>query len=233
MSDLNKIKERIASLKKKAQDAGASEAEAYTAMQMALKLADKYGVSLEDLEREDHEVHERAVESGENRLSEVDSLCAVTIATFCDCRAFRKTTGRTHYVHFVGLDSDVELALFIRDTVQKAMNFEFAVYKNFVHEGPMTGVRASFMLGMAGRINERLNEFKRQDSEFDKSKNALIVKKGDIIQAYFSDNNISVRNARRSSNVIRNETAYQSGKISGNAVNMGRGVNKSRAMIEK
>lgn len=226
--NIQKIKARLAALRAKANDSGATEAEAVEAMKAAMKLAEKYGVSLDDLATDDVEVVKRDFASNGDKayLHEVDSMLATSLAKFCDCQVWRQGG----IVSFAGLESDIELAVFLRERLKATMDFEYEIYKEFVHEGRITrGIRASFMAGFAERIKARMSAFKSDAAKFDKSSTALVVRKNELVRAFVHKTVGHLTAGRKSGYVVRDNRAYASGQYSGSQADIGRGVRQGNA----
>lgn len=227
--NIDKIKELLKSLRAKAQDKGATEAEAMEAMKAALKLSAKYGVSLDDLKDEDNVTinrYDTASNGDKSYLHEVDSLLATSIAKFCDCRVWRDGGN----ICFAGIDSDIEFAVFVRDRLKATMEFEYEIYREFVHEGRITaGVRKSFMMGFASRVIARLKEFKAEQATFDKDSTALVVRKTDLVNTWVEKNVGALYAGRRGRYGNVHAGAYASGQYSGGQADIGRGVSRGNA----
>ncbi len=229
--DIRKLKERIADLMRKARDKAATESEAMSALSMAQKLAEKYGVTLDDCERDDLEFVQTEVTSndGKRYLHEVDSMLGVAIGNFCDVKPWRN--GGTLYT--LGLEADVELANFIRERMKATMEYEWFIYKEYVHEGPIErGVRKSFMLGFADRVTARMKEVKATTAHYNRDSKALVVRKEGLIAAELERRGINLGSARRGRGTTAfDESAYASGQASGNAANIGRGVASNAGLL--
>lgn len=230
--DIGKLTERLQALLAKNEKSGATLDEAKAAFNMAQSLAEKYGVSLDDVKAKgaEEQLRESSFEAGEV-MHPMDLLLSTAIGKFCAVRVWRTRISGSYSLIFYGFDSDVELATYLRDTMIKAFEFEWKVYRNYVYEGKGNAahVRQSFAMGFAEKIRERIAFIKRNMSSSDST--ALVVAKERLISQALAKRGITLR-AGTSRQRHVDAAAYGAGKTSGSAVDIGRGVNNGkRAMI--
>src|SRR5262249_20054202 len=141
--------DRISALLAKTRENGCTEAEAIAAAELADKLMSKYGLSLGELEavRMPVDVCEvQATAIGQKRCHEVVHLLW-TIAWYCNCKSWYQPHGVIHLdkdrrrIHqeggqahhgvigvFFGLAADVQVALWLCNTLRVAMDTEWQAY---------------------------------------------------------------------------------------------------------
>lgn len=113
MSDLSKIRARLAALRAKTTANGCTEAEAVAAAEKAAELLDAYGLTEADAEIPIFD--ELAVEIGARRTP-IDGIWG-TVAAFARCTGFLRRAGnRWTYVYF-GRDADVLVAEYVHEVV--------------------------------------------------------------------------------------------------------------------
>lgn len=224
------IKAKIAALLAKNADNGASENEAMAAMRIAQKLMEEHGVTMEDILQNNSAANDfirEVMRTGRKNLHEVDLYCVVTIAEFCDVKVWQNKVYELGEkvgvnVQFFGYTADVELAKYLREMIFRAMEWEWAKYSNSVSNvGHKRSVRKSFLVGMAGRLCERLRELKNQSRG---TGTELIVLKNQMVtQAWAEQVNIHLKkNYAPKTVTVSNGAAYAAGQGAGDRVSLNR-----------
>lgn len=221
------IKSKISALLAKNTDNGASESEAIAAMRIAQKLMEEHGVTMEDILQNNSAandfIHE-VMRTGRKNLHEVDLYCVMAISEFCDVKVwqnkvyeFGEKVGVT--IQFFGYVSDVELAKYLREMIFRAMEWEWAKYSNsVVNVGHKRSVRKSFLVGMAGRLCERLRALKAESRG---TGNDLIVLKNKLVtQAWAEQLKINLRKKSPTTITVTNGSAYRAGQNAGDRVSL-------------
>lgn len=225
MSNINKIREKIAALLKKNTENGASEAEAHAAMNHAAKLMKEHGVTMSDIKNRTEAATDFAkkwVNEGEKNLSAFDKLVVTSIAKYTDTKVWNdKTTKRMSKLIFFGYRVDVELAEYIREVCNQALDHEWRMFARTVPAGARAKARKSFQAGMAIRLKERLNKLKEENSVKEDSR-ALVVIKNQLVEAAYSNMNMRMGGG----DVVRYSanTAFSAGKSAAENVRFNRSV---------
>ncbi len=221
---------RVQALLTKTVENGCTEAEAMSAAEAANRLMEEYDLSYDDLEKEVREekfgARRRPFGGGTYRRRTFHEVwgCVGSIANYFDCRVWRNGSE----LIFFGSANDSELAHDYVDFLRIVMTGECAKYIKSPDRAPGHGrtLRASFMMGMSMRIDERLREMKRSRTQHADTSRALVVLKGQIVTekygAYLRENNIrmgSVSGAR----YANSSGAYASGKTAGSRIDLGVG----------
>jgi hypothetical protein len=165
--------------------------------------------------------------TGRKNLHEVDLYCAVAIAEFCDVRVwqnkeYRGSTKIGVNVQFFGFVADVELAKYLREMIFRAMEWEWAKYSNSVSNvGHKRSVRKSFLVGMAGRLSQRLRDLKAESRG---TGTELIVLKDQLVtKAWAEQVNINLKKNYAAKTVtVSNGAAYAAGQGAGDRVTLNR-----------
>jgi hypothetical protein len=224
------IKAKIAALLAKNADNGATENEAVAAMRIAQKLMEEHGVTMEDILQNNSAANDfirEVMKTGRKNLHEVDLYCAVSIAEFCDVKVWQNKEYKMGEkvgvnVQFFGFVADVELAKYLREMIFRAMEWEWAKYSNSVSNvGHKRGVRKSFLVGMAGRLSQRLCELKNESRG---TGTELIVLKDQLVtQAWAEQVNINLKkNYAPKTVTVSNGAAYAAGQGAGDRVTLNR-----------
>jgi hypothetical protein len=215
---------------------GASEAEAMMAAEKASELMTEYDLSFEDVEQvraERYGARKREFRSGSarRRTSHESSLCVGRIARLFDCRTWMSGQDLV----FFGAEHDTESAHYLTDVVRVAMDCEVARYlrsadrPDHIHGKTL---RTSFLLGMAIRINQRIDDMIAV--KHDKSQNSagtgtalVVLEKSKIVTerfaSYSRDNGLKLQSTtqRRS---VRSGAAMAAGQSAGSRVALGTGI---------
>lgn len=222
------IKAKIASLLNVTADNGATEAEAVSAMAIAAKLMEKYGVTLEDIANKTEAASDfirKSAQGDRSYLHPVDQYVTNSIAAYTDTKAWNSKSYRRSDVNFFGYSVDVELALYIREVCKRAMDTEWNLYKNTIPKGVHSAkYRKSFLMGMGRRLAERLREMKKEQRADDANSNALVLAKNNIVNAEFI-NNIGHMNKAKIRTEKVSRAVYEEGKNAANNVKFHRNVN--------
>lgn len=248
----DKLLERIANLRAKASNDGATEAEANAAMRLAESLMNNYHV----------EEAELALAEGEGRIkievvhrtADVSALkgkkqhhkvvnCLTSIANFTDTKVVELNNGKIEYTGDV---PDVEIANYLTSLIRNALDNEFENYKrNTPKRG--YGSKASFQTSMANTIARRLNQMRREreeqmqeevdvkrieDGNGPNTSTALVVmdtikEKKEQTEKQFRDKYPKLRTTYTSSRVS-NGNAFSAGAAAGKKVHLGKSIGQSQ-----
>lgn len=228
MSNLEKVKVKIAALIAKAKNSGSSEAEAIAAMDIARKIMAEHGVTLADIERstgESKSFNKVRANPGQRNLHTVDQFLVSAIATYTDTKVWiDKNVNRDSAVMFFGYSIDVELAVYLRDICLAAMDREWKLYSAKLPAGNRASKRKSFMAGMALRLRERLQAMKQDMSSSNAQQTGtdLVVVKTHEVAKAFSDMNLRLKKGGMVR--VNANSAFSDGKLAGDKVGLGRPV---------
>lgn len=225
MADISKIREKISALLKKTTLNGASEAEAMAAMNHASKMMTEHGITMADIQDKTEAASDfikMRVNEGEKQLSIFDKFVSPAIARYTDTKVWNdKSIRGTSQLMFFGYRVDVELAQYIRQVCDNALEYEWKKFSRNLPVGSRHSARKSFQAGMALRLRERLDALKVENNQKTDSK-ALVVVKTQLVESAFKDMNMRMRsggNVRYSAN-----NAFAAGKSAANNVAFNRAV---------
>ncbi|AKF12818.1 hypothetical protein PHIM7_273 [Sinorhizobium phage phiM7] len=191
MSNLDKVRTKIAALMARAKDKASSEAEANKAMKVAQKLMAEHSLTLDDITAGRVNKSDYVKKTATDMVTMIDRLCGMAIGRFCDVKAYINHVegGR---VEFYGYGVDVELAFYLREVMNNTAQYEFERYfkglKSLIKGTPVTGesLLMDFCGGFSERIKERMEQLKGV-SVSDNPGKALVVLKMALVEAAFAD----------------------------------------------
>lgn len=176
MSDINReelttAKRRITALLQKTVENGASEGEAMLAMKKAGELMLQFNLSMDEVTlREEKCVTKMFDEPWGNR----DALwyCFDGLQRFCEVKVWIHHGLKGKSWAFFGLESDVDMALYLCRVIVRAEETALADYKRSEHYKNYTGHRrtasVNFTQGFGQRIYSRLCELSREKQRAEK-----------------------------------------------------------------
>jgi hypothetical protein len=217
---LDRLKTRIQGLRAKTTVNGCTEAEALLAAAKVAELLDRYDLSLSDVDIRDAPCERRAYETGRKKRIPLDD-CVGAIANFCDCRVWREKNpeGEARYVFF-GLRSDVEVAHYLTELIDRAVRSELGRYKTsaaylkFRHRDRHIA-NGSFTLGMVASIADKLTAMKAsRDAVNHSSGRDLVVLKAAVVEAELEKLDLKLRTVRRATRMV-SPTAFEAGEAAG------------------
>lgn len=152
-----KMLERVKAILSKTMANGCTEGEAMAALAKARELMATYEIDEKELEEvaEKAQIHKTATQDPYDIKR---NLC-VNVGRFTNCKAFRD---REDVINFAGKQSDIIFATWLLDTLQRFVMRALRDYqkekikKGAYHSNNLTS--ASFVVGCAHRINEKLKE---------------------------------------------------------------------------
>ena len=170
MSRENVIKKVIALLAKTVEN-GCSEAEAMIAAAKAKQMIDEYDIKDHDL----NEQHKFSTYDKKNsRYNYLKRNLSIPIAHFYNCKAIYIGADMVIF----GRDSDVIMAQWLIETLEKYINRELRIYinsKGYLDKEDTKAETNGFLIGAINRITERLEAL--TPTENMESMNALVVVK--------------------------------------------------------
>jgi hypothetical protein len=231
MSDREKIANKIRALLNMSTANGCTESEAMNAAERANALMRDYNLTALDVSESTPEAYGRrgvkfAQGGNKRRRFPEASQCLMSIGNFTDCIVYMQ--GAT--LVFFGKKHDTEFASYLTDMIQNVMVSEYeanksVLKKRFPHQHGKH-LRKSFMLGMAERICERLNDLKNQRDDYVSAhaSNALVVQEKAKLQEMFDKMNVKLKSTAVSRKIAINKHAFENGIESANGVSIGRPV---------
>lgn len=243
MSNIDKVRAKIAALLKKTEANGASESEASSAMAIASRLMAEHGVTIEDIKNNSEAARDfikRRFNDGK-KLSILDTVVSNAIAMYTDTKVWnskefsgfkqgftakgnRRMKTESNLM-FYGYAVDVELAEYIYKVCDAAMEAEWNRFSLRVPQGSRKQVRSSFMIGMAARLRDRLNEMKQENTTRSNGTDLVVLKRQLVETAAKEDLKLNLKSGY-AGNGPKNfsKNAFDAGKDAGNRVRFNRAV---------
>lgn len=232
--ELEKVKQRIHHLSLKTVSNGCTESEALAAAETIGKMLTTYNLTLDEVTLSDEPCITRYFEYNRKRSHPVN-FCILAIADFCDCISWFSLDSQHHEgsaAGFFGIESDVEMALYLTDHLKKAIDSETKKYKqsedylyNSIDGGHRRSKTVNFQKGMANRLSIRIYAMARnKESHFkeqDLNGTEIIHLKTEKIKEEFKKTGIKLRK-NSYKDVIGNYSAFSSGEKAGQKVNLNR-----------
>src|SRR5258707_9647389 len=152
-----KMLEKVRAILSKTRDNGCTESEAMAALTKARELMATYDIDKKELQDviEKAQIHKTAASDP----YEIKRNLCVNVGRFTNCKAFRD---RADIINFAGKESDIVFATWLLDTLQRFVMRALRDYqkekikRGAFHSNNLTS--SSFVVGCAGRINEKLKE---------------------------------------------------------------------------
>ena len=177
MSDINReelatAKRRIHALLQKTVENGASEGEAMLAMKKAGDLMLQFNLSMNEVTLREEKCVTKHLE-GEWGNRDAIWHCFDGLQRFCEVKIWIHNSGQGKAWAFFGLESDVDMALYLCRIIKSAQETSLAEYKRTPHYRAYTGHRrtasVNFIKGFGQRIYLRLCELAR-DKRYQEAK---------------------------------------------------------------
>lgn len=222
------MKDRVASLLRKANDPAASEAEAETCMNMAMGLMAKFGLSMDDVTGDDAEqIGFNQTEWQPGRGGDAMQYVSNAIAAFTSTRAaFQGNSSAGTRMTYYGYEAERQLALWLHNHIRSAIETESRLYIPPVRNTRLRAKdRRSFAVYMAKRISDRLYRMAEtlDDAGRGTGTDVMVVKNAKLDQ-YFTD--LDLRAARRTKRSFFQEGA-KAGMAAGDKLSLHRPISEA------
>jgi hypothetical protein len=224
-----KMLERVRAIMAKTLDNGCTEAEAMTALEKAQELMAAYDISEADLgvttETEAATIHKEMVEDPYRIKKQLGG----TVGRFCRCKSW---TSSQYPVGFAGLESDLEFAKWLLDTLSKFVLRELKNHQALRRSQGLKCPRivsSSFVMGCVNRIAERLKQL-TPVAPAAATGNALTISRNALIADAMKKNGI-VLGKGRSTPRRADMASYYAGQAAGNSARFDRPVGSGGGVL--
>ena len=175
--ELAAVKRKIRALTAKTIEAGATEAEAVAAMEKVGELLETFNLNLNEVFLKAETYTKKTFEIGSKHMGIFDYV-AVAIGDFTETKTwstvFYSTERRRHEraLVFFGLESDVEMALYLTNIIGEAFKTTYAEfkasddYRSYV--GHRRSLHANFLRGFGSRLSKKLRSLKTERENMEK-----------------------------------------------------------------
>ena len=223
MSASSKIRERIRRLREMTAARGCTEQEAMAAAEKAARLMRDHGISERDLVMDEQASRARQKGQGQKaRLWPVIAYCTNTSSI-----VVQGLDGNA--VHFVGREPGPEIAVYLREICERAIDRELAafkagkLYRRKRSKAVRRQVAAAFVGGMVARLNRRLIDI------FGPTRSAEAREEAERVLAERYPDMVDLPEAKRE---LRHHEASWSGYQAGDRVTLAHGVGGDAAPLQ-
>lgn len=228
MSDREAIRKKLQALLAKTTDRGATEEEALLATKKLSELLEKYNMTMSEVDIEQSEYDEIAVDVGKNKAHMASKL-APALGELTSTKVLQRRMSNAVQIVFFGSESDRQVAAYLLETIRNSMEYEYKQYKKTdqYKQNPYHGktIRYSFMLGMALRIQDRIYEIiQHQQQNRDSTGTDLVVKKDQMVQDEFDKQHGKVKKQYQQQAPAKAYNALTEGYQAGDNVNLTTGI---------
>lgn len=240
--ELEKVKVRIRALSEKTVVNGCTESEAFLAFEKIGELLEKYNLEMSEVDLRSEPCIQNFFECWSSGKTPVASVLTA-LARFSDVRVWMSPpqkwgnpTIKNMRYFFFGLESDVQMAVYLTDIIDKAISTELNkfkktdVYKDAHNRKTSTH---SFYMGITSRLAHRLNKMKNETEAAAQKRNletqkllgsnmtSLTVVKATIVDEAFKELGMRLRSTS-SHRVIGDRSAFGAGDAAAGNVNLNR-----------
>ncbi|WP_375264078.1 hypothetical protein [Palleronia sp.] len=214
----NQIIELIRNLRAKAQNAASSESETIAASQAAARLLMQHDITeaeLAQIGREGMKIG--GFDEGRKLLHPILKRAWFGISKLTETKAWNDQGT----LRFAGLESDVEMAVYLAEMIQSAGERSWKTYRQSCRRAH----RLSYMLGFGTTISNRLKEMADQRNDARGTGTALVVQKAAMIDELLSETSTVLVPRRKTKTRVCTDD-YKAGGNAGSKVNLGRPVGR-------
>jgi len=234
--------DKIAALRAKIPENGATEEEAMAALAIAEKLMEKHGVTEADLKAVEfsRDMRQGGFEQKQKQEHPSQKYCDTTIARYCGTKAWNgrsQTVKGKKTTEIFGFDGDVAMHEFLLGLIHDSMNRGWKEFLslNIKSDQSRHTQYWSFMIGFAERINEKLEELiDGRTAQADSTGNDLVEVKEAIVEQGMEAMLPALQfRKQRGSRTRVNLDAYGQGKVAGDKVNLQRPIQESQQTVKR
>lgn len=221
MSENDDISRRIRALLAKTREAGCTEQEAMAAAELAGRLLDKYGLSLDSVQTKANlRLTMQLVRRPDGKDLGLLACVAPSVAAYTDCRAWRARE-EADTIFFLGPEPDALVAFYLMKLCAAALASGERDFRRR-QTGKVTAAQAyQYQAGMAARLCDRLAELKRARNANSDGR-ALVISKSSAVEAAVAKMGMSF--APSKSVAVKRTTAFEQGFRDGDKVALNPGV---------
>lgn len=173
-TELQKVKRRIRALSARTMENGCTEAEAFAAMEKISELLSTFNLTMTEVELRAEKCVTGTVETAKTKTGLFYAWSG--IRELCGVRVWRSTYRSGYVWNFFGLESDVEMAVYLTNLIETSLQDALAKFRQtdewasyHSHRRTLT---ANFTAAFGSRIAYRLSELAAKNREEEKRANA-------------------------------------------------------------
>lgn len=220
----DKIAQTIKALLAKTVENGATEEEAFAAMQKAREMMDKHGVSAAELEASTDQIKKET--AGRDMWGNfcVQDRIAVPVANYCDVKIWmtKADDGKKRYA-VLGAEGDRQFFFWLIDALDKFIRLHARQHSKKWAE------QKSFIMGCTDRINARLERLiaeRRKKVKTSDGKSLMIVKM-QLVENAFRSLGLKLRTSNRREK-FQFGNSFAAGQAAGDKASFNRPVNNGK-----
>jgi len=234
---------KIAALKAKIPERGATEEEAIAALAIAEKLMEKHGVTEADLKAVEfsRDMRQGVYEQRQKQEHPSQKYCDTTIARYCGTKAWNgrsKTVRGKKTTEIFGFKGDVEMHEFLLGLIHDSMD---RGWKEFLKNNPKDPDVSrhtqywSFMIGFGMRICDKLEELiEARTAQRDSTGTDLVEVKMAVVEQGMESMLPGFQTKKQRSGSVRaDKSAYGQGQAAGDKVNLSRPIQRQQSTTTK
>lgn len=250
--ELEKAKRRIRALSEKTVERGASEAEAMLAMKKVGELLLQFNLSMDEVALREEPCVTKHYQT-DSKQRDVLWYVYSGIRSLCGVKPWYERTPVGIKWSFFGLESDVDMALYLCRLITEAESTALRLFKKGPEYAAFPGHKSiasnNFSIGFGYRLCGRLTELADERKEAEKAAAAyhaeamkdraleasgeaykargtalICVAKDEYIESEFKKSGPKLRTVRSTTRARYNETARNAGKAAANRVNLNRPI---------
>lgn len=220
---------RVRGLRAKASDEACTEAEAMQAAAMAARILTENDITESEIAAMERDgtggAAAQTAGDGTKTLHFALRFAAMGISKLTQTKPMQDDAS----VLYAGLDSDVEMAVYLSEMIVGAANRAYATHRKESGFRSSARMRKSFLCGFGQRVGERMRELAQERADAQGPTNtgtALVACKDALARQALDHMGVQIGTARRRSTRV-DSGAYQAGRSSGDRVNLSRPVGSS------
>lgn len=175
-NELSAVKRKIRALLAKTTDAGATESEAMFAMNKVGELLVQYNLSMNEVTLREEPCVTKAFSTGSKQRNVTWNIHS-GIAKLLGVKVWFDRRSKGIDWKFFGLESDVDMAIYLYDFIQKAERTASEAFKKTEiyrsYEGHRKILTSNFQSGFGLRINDRLIEIAQENEKIEREAHAF------------------------------------------------------------
>jgi len=233
--------EKIAALRAKIPENGATEDEAIAALAIAEKLMEKHGITEADLANVQfkRDMRQGGFEQKQKQEHPSQKYCDTTIARYCGTKAWNgrsQTVKGKKTTELFGFAGDVEMHEFLLGLIHDSMNRGWKEFLklNVKSDQSRHTQYWSFMIGFAERINDKLDELINARVAQVGTGTDLVTAKMALVEQGLEAMLPALQTREgRSSKTRVNHDAYGQGQAAGDKVNLQRPIQQGQSNMKR
>lgn len=224
-----KMAARIKALLAKTTENGATEEEAFSAMQKARELMDKYGLTKEQIELDAETIAAQKTKRDNYKTYVIKDHLALEVGRYCDCKVWLSRKEDT--MTFFGTEQDRQFAIWLIESLDlfvRNQTVRFMEAQSYANGKGPWDKQKGFMVGCISRINERLHRLsdeREQAARPNGRGKSLVIVKMALVNKAFGQIGLKLRKGSSGGGMKGEGSAFNAGRAAGDRATFNRPVN--------